>query len=606
LKAPLSFRIFGGLFKHKPFDKLAESTEKTLTNARISTPGDVYLSNSLAQAFLSALLLVPFIFVMKFMGLLELIQGINIVFFVLGEFILFLPVIAFVLILFYFYFKPRYDMISRSNNIDQNIHHASAFLYTMTKSGLQPIDALDRLSQNKTVYGAISEEFGMVVKRVNNLGESLNTALRYVAKTTSSKKLKEFIYSFILATEQSLSVSTFFKTKFDEYFEKEKRERTTLNENISIIGEIAVIVVAVTPTLILATGVSLGVLNPEIVNICNLYLTLVMPISALLVLLYVKSIFPSPKLVSVIKTVVPLPTMENIDIAPDIKSKEDDLEHRDVMMRFKNALSKPITMLFIYPWFFPLVASIPTAILLGYLYLAGTAVYQVAVYTLMAVCLIILVPHEIQTRYISSIERRIPDFLRGLSETVEREGSVLKAIDLVLKSKLGLLGREMQKINSTKLGIPLKRALLMVEYRTASIVLKRVVSLIIIASESTKNMKEILVMAADDAEAYMKVRRDRTANLMGQLIATYVSFGVYIYIYYTLKTQFIASFSGIAGFGGMAVFSPIMIQGYFTSLLLAVFLGLIIGAMLESSVLSGLKHSFVMVLITVLILGWSP
>jgi flagellar protein FlaJ len=147
----------------------------------------------------------------------------------------------------------------------------------------------------------------------------------------------------------------------------------------------------------------------------------------------------------------------------------------------------------------------------------------------------------------------------------------------------------------------------MVEYRTASIVLKRVVSLIIIASESTKNMKEVLIMAADDAEAYMKVKRDRASSLVGQLIATYVSFGVYIYIYYTLKTQFFASFSNIAGFGGsMAVFSPIMVQGYFTSLFLAVFLGLIIGTMLESSVISGLKHSFVMVLIAVLILGWSP
>jgi flagellar protein FlaJ len=495
--------------------------------------------------------------------------------------------------------------MSRSHDIDQNIHHASAFLYAMTKSGLQPIDALDRLSQNKNIYGLICEEFGVMVKRVNNLGESPTTALKYVANTTSSKKLKEFIYSFILATEQSLSVSAFFKTKFDEYFEKEKRERATLSENLSIIGEVAVVIVAVAPTLVLATGVSLGVLNPDIINLCNMYLILFLPLSAIMVLFYVKAILPTPKLISVTKAVFTMPLLENIDVKTTL-SESKNLDRQDLMLRFNGALRKPITMLFMYPWFYPLIASTIAAVCIGYLYLTGASLAQVVIYSLLAGCLIIFVPSEIQTRYVLSIERRIPDFLRGLAETVEREGSVIKAIDLVLKSRLGLLGREMRKINSTRLGIPLKRALIMVEYRTASIVLKRVLSLLVIASESTRNMKDILMMAADDAEAYIKLRRERSSNLIGQLMATYVSFAVYIYVYYTLKTQFISSFVSIQGFTGMSVFSAVMVQGYYASLILALFLGLIIGTMVEGRVVSGLKHSFVMIVATVAVLGWGP
>ncbi|MGD6934165.1 MAG: type II secretion system F family protein [Candidatus Bathyarchaeia archaeon] len=599
------YHIFGPLFRRRPFDRLAEATEKNLTTARISTPGDVYLSIGLSQAIISTLILTPFVLVMHFLGLITLIENINNAFFFIAKALTYSPIIALVLTVFYFSLKPKYTLMSRSHDIDQNIHHASAFLYAMTKSGLQPIDALDRLSQNKNIYGLICEEFGVMVKRVNNLGESPTTALKYVANTTSSKKLKEFIYSFILATEQSLSVSAFFKTKFDEYFEKEKRERATLSENLSIIGEVAVVIVAVAPTLVLATGVSLGVLNPDIINLCNMYLILFLPLSAIMVLFYVKAILPTPKLISVTKAVFTMPLLENIDVKTTL-SESKNLDRQDLMFRFNGALRKPITMLFMYPWFYPLIASTIAAVCIGYLYLTGASLAQVVIYSLLAGCLIIFVPSEIQTRYVLSIERRIPDFLRGLAETVEREGSVIKAIDLVLKSRLGLLGREMRKINSTRLGIPLKRALIMVEYRTASIVLKRVLSLLVIASESTRNMKDILMMAADDAEAYIKLRRERSSNLIGQLMATYVSFAVYIYVYYTLKTQFISSFVSIQGFTGMSVFSAVMVQGYYASLILALFLGLIIGTMVEGRVVSGLKHSFVMIVATVAVLGWGP
>jgi len=606
MKTSCSFRLFGRLFRHKPFNRLAESTEKTLTKARISTPGEVYLSNSLTQAILASLLLTPFVVIAHFLGLITIIQNYSMAFFIIAKIITYSPLIALILTMLFFYLKPKYNMIARSHNIDQNIHHASAFLYAMTKSGLQPLDALDRLSQSKNIYGVISEEFGMVVRRVNYLGESLTTALKYVANTTSSKKLKEFIYSFILATEQSISVSVFFKTKFEEYFEKEKRERTSINENMSVIGEVAVVIVAVAPTLVLATGVSLGVLNAGIINICNVYLIVILPLSAILLLAYVRAVLPSPKLISVTKTAFTMPMMENIEIQTDTQEGEKNLDRRDLLMLFTNALRKPITMLFMYPWFFPLIASIATASGMAYLYLTGTALNQLVIYSLLAACLIILLPHEIRTRYVTSLERRIPDFLRGLSETVEREGSIIKAIDLVLKSRLGLLGREMRKIHSTKLGIPLKRALLMVEYRTASIVLKRVLSLLIIASESTKNMKDILIMAADDAEAYTKLRRERSASLIGQLIATYVSFGVYIYVYYTLKNQFITSFSAVPGFTAVSVFSAVMVQGYYAALFLALFLGLMIGTMVEGSVTSGLKHSFVMAIVAIIFLGWGP
>ncbi|MGP3704889.1 MAG: type II secretion system F family protein [Candidatus Bathyarchaeota archaeon] len=537
------------------------------------------------------------------LGVIRLIQNINPNFHLIVQTITYSPFIALATTMLLFYLKPKYNMILRRRNIDQNIHHATAFLYAMSKSGLQPIDALEHLSKHKHIYGLIAEEFGIAVRRVRYLGESLNTALKYVANTTSSKKLKEFIYSFITATEQSTSISAFFKTKFEEYFEKEKRERTTLNENISTFGEIAVVTVAVAPTLVLATGVSMGVLNPEIVSMCNLYLTAFLPLSAILFILYVRAILPQHKLTSVTKVVTTLPAMENIEVQANQQKVVKRLDRRDRLILFLHALQSPTTMLFLYPWFYPLIATTTFTIYLAYLYLNGTATTKIAIYGLLAGCLIVAIPHEIRTHYVLSIERRIPDFLRGLSETVERESSIIRAIDLILKSRLELLGREMRRIYSTKLGVTLKQALLMVEYRTASILLKRVVSLLIISSESTRNMKDILLMAAEDAETYTKLRRDRVASLLGQLVAIYVCFIVYVYVYYTLKNRFITSFTTMPGFT-VTAFSTIMVQGYYASFILAFFLGLIIGIIVEGSITSGLKHFFIMAIIAIAFLGW--
>jgi len=221
-------------------------------------------------------------------------------------------------------------------------------------------------------------------------------------------------------------------------------------------------------------------------------------------------------------------------------------------------------------------------------------------------CLVLTILHEVRFRYVRFLERRLPDFLRALAETVEKEGSILRAIELVLESKFGLLGREIRRVSATRLGVTLKQALLMIEYRTASPLLKRVLSLLVKASESTRNLKDILMMAADDTETHIRLRRERHQSLIGYVISTYVCFGVYVYVYWIMKNQFLVSLSGVSGFIVSPMVATVITQGYYIALFLGVILGLIVGAMIEGSILSGLKHSIIMVVIAIALLGWFP
>ena len=517
------------------------------------------------------------------------------------------PALSFLLVFSFFFLTPYYVMASRRSRIDSNVHHACAFLYAMMKSGLQPVEALNSLSEHRQVYGAIAEELGVAVKRVRYLGESLASALRYVASTTSSKSLRELIDGFITATRQSLTPEIYFKIKFEDFFEIERKNREAMVRMMSLVGEFSVVLVALTPTLVLTTGLSLGVLNPEVLNLCNLYMIIIMPLSSIGVLLYIRAVCPAEEGASVTKVAFPIPLLENVSVkTEDARKSIDSLDNKDKWILFKSSLKRPLNLFFTHPLFIILLSFLILTPLMVYFLLSGDTLERLITYALLGSCLILAVLHEVRFRYVRSLERRIPDFLRGLAETVEREGSILRAIELVLKSRLGLLGREIRRVGATRLGVPLKQALLMIEYRTASPLLKRALSLLAKASESTRNLKDILMMAADDSETYIKLRRERYRSFIGYAVSTYVCFGVYVYVYWIMKNQFLVSLSGISGFDVSPMAAMVTTQGYYIALFLGTVLGLTVGAMTEGSVLSGLKHSIIMVIIAIALLGWPP
>ena len=597
----ISYFLFGRLFKVKPFNRLSELIEKLLTKARISIPSDIYLSNALFQSLLISVAVSPIPFLIPFFNLTSLLPGFFLII------LPFFPIFSFLLTFSFFLLTPYYVMVSRKSKIDSNVHHVCAFLYAMMKSGLQPVEALNSLSEHKQIYGAIAEEFEIVVRRVRYLGESLTSALRYVASTTSSKSLRELINGFITATHQSLTPEMYFKIKFEDFFEAEKKNRETMVRMMSLVGEFAVVLVALTPTLILTTGLSLGILNPEILNLCNLYTMIVMPFSSIGVLLYIRAICPAEKVTSVTKVTFPIRLLENIPVKTGSKGEHINfLDNKDKWILFKLSLKRPLNLFFTHPLFVILLSLFILTTLIVYFILSGTTLERLITYSLLGSCLVPTILHEVRSGYVRSLERRLPDFLRALAETVEREGSVLRAIELVLESKFGLLGREIRRVSVTRMGITLKHALLMIEYRTASPLFKRVLSLLVKASESTRNLKDILMMAADDAETYIRLRRERLQSLIGYAISTYVCFGVYVYVYWIMKNQFLVSLSGVSSFVVSPMVTIVVTQGYYIALFLGVILGLIVGAMVDGSILSGLKHSIIMVTIAIALLGWVP
>ncbi|MEM2429024.1 MAG: type II secretion system F family protein [Nitrososphaerales archaeon] len=581
--------------KFGTLSKLIERYDKLMVKARIPISGDEYLRKTFLYSFIIALIAIPSLyFLLSYFKIPLFLQLILIALIALLTPILFI-------------IKPYYIITFRRSRIDYNLHHACALLYAVTKAGIQPLEAFQYLVEHKHIYREVAEEFEIAIKRVKYLGENLYSALQYVGSTTSSKRLKEFIEGFIVKTRQSLTIEAYFQKKFEEFFELERTSRESIVKIFSLFGELAIILTALTPTLMLTVGLSLGIINPDILHWCNIYMILATPIFTSLTLISMRAFCPLDEVVSVTKFTHQLPLIGNIPLKIGKSNvSEKNFMIKEKLFMLKHAFKKPLVLFFLYPWVILLISLIILVIVINFLYITNHNLNALLTYTILGLLIIGTIFHEVRFRYVMSIERRTPDFLKSLVETLKMGGSIINAINTIIESGFGLLKREIKDVKATKFGLPLKRSLIIIEYRTASLILKRVLSLLIKAFESTRDLKDILLMAAEDAETYIKLRRERALNLLGYVISLYICFTVYLYVHSILKNEFLTTLTTVKGFVISESIKILLIESYYVAIFLSIMLGLMAGIMLEGNILSGLKHSLIMISILIFWLGVIP
>ena len=222
--------------------------------------------------------------------------------------------------------------------------------------------------------------------------------------------------------------------------------------------------------------------------------------------------------------------------------------------------------------------------------------------------------YELRERRIKKIEEAMPDFLRGLASSQEVGMTLTRAIKMVMTSNLGVLSTEVRRIwREIEWGSTVSDAFIRFERRVKTGFVARTITLITKASEMSGNIKDVLTIAASDAQITRTLKEERKINMFMYVIVIYISFGVFLLIVYVLAATFLplmpsagaemggaGGVAGVTGMGGIDVdlytrlfFHAALIQGFFS--------GLIAGHMGEGKVLSGIKHSLIMVTISFLV-----
>lgn len=207
------------------------------------------------------------------------------------------------------------------------------------------------------------------------------------------------------------------------------------------------------------------------------------------------------------------------------------------------------------------------------------------------------------------------EFSRNLVESVKTGTPINKSIINVKDKHYGVLSEHILKLaNQISLGIPLNKALQTFSKDVGNKTISRSLTLISQAERSGGEIGEILEAVTEAVSMSDRLRKERAASISTLIVQGYIIFFVFIVIILVLQFQILPLLEGIAPEGGAGADVGILggagepidheeISSAFVYLLIVqgFFTGLVVGKLSAGNIKTGIKHSFVLVLIAFLI-----
>lgn len=215
-------------------------------------------------------------------------------------------------------------------------------------------------------------------------------------------------------------------------------------------------------------------------------------------------------------------------------------------------------------------------------------------------------------------EEMFLEFSRDLVENVKAGTPVSKSILNIRKKDYGKLNPHINKLaNQISLGIPVKTAFETFARDNANNTITRAVTIISEAEKAGGRIDDILEAVVKSVSQVEKLKKERRAAMYTLVVQGYIIFMIFIII--TLVMQFkilpIAlglGSTGISGGGELSDFGfgtagttasiDELVKPFLWLLLVqGLFVGLVIGKISEGKLKAGLKHSFILISLSILI-----
>ena len=221
-----------------------------------------------------------------------------------------------------------------------------------------------------------------------------------------------------------------------------------------------------------------------------------------------------------------------------------------------------------------------------------------------------------ETRIALEKEEMFLEFSRNLVESVKTGTPINKSIINVKNKPYGVLSENIKKLaNQISLGIPLEKALQTFSRDIRNKTISRALTLIGQAERSGGEIGRILESVTGAIDIIEKLKKERKAAISTLVVQGYIIFFVFIVIILVLQFQILpllidmapdlggAAGIGAFGGGGGAPLTQEEISSSFLYLLLAqgFFSGLTIGKLSEGNIKAGIRHSFILILMSFLI-----
>jgi flagellar protein FlaJ len=201
-------------------------------------------------------------------------------------------------------------------------------------------------------------------------------------------------------------------------------------------------------------------------------------------------------------------------------------------------------------------------------------------------------------RWKKRVDERLPDLFRSIVQAQETGMTLPQALEEASKRDYGPLSIELKKmISQISWGRTFQEALLALERRVNTILVKRTVPIIIEAARSGGRVEEVFDPLGKFIRTTLLLDKERRNKTRPYVAIVYVAFFVFLFTIILLFKSFFTSIESLPILGS-AVMAPGEMQRIFFHMMAiqAFFGGLVAGKMGEATVNAGLKHSMIMLL----------
>ena len=515
---------------------------------------------------------------------------------------------------------PNVEKKNRAIRINLTLHNAVAYMYAMRRGGAQLMTIFNALSENAHIYGEVALEFRQIVRDVDFFGSDVVTAIRHLAETTPSEKLKDYLEDLLSVIESGGDMSEFLASRVRLYQEEARFEQKQFLTILSMVAESYVTLFVAGPLFLIIIMVVMGMMGGSAVIQLSVVIYAIIPIGSLIFILLIDLISEKAEKTERYTRAKLLNTYADVQVVTKTGEEPlfEQLRKYDKIRTLAHFVRHPLES-FVSNVNHTLYVTVPLALI--YLALVLHSVPQYADPELfidvvddhvIIALLIVLVPYaifyEVWARKVKGIQVMIPDFLERMAG-INRVGlTIAQAIGIMVNTNLGLLSYEIRRIKrDMDWGVNFSEALMRFEERISTPSIARTVTLITKASEMSGQIGEVLAIAASDAKMSETLKKERLAEMFIYTAIVYLSFFVFLFVVAVLSTQFLPVLahigaSGLSNAGPLAGIGSVPVKAldrllYHACLLQALFSGLIAGQMGEASLSAGVKHSCILLII---------
>jgi flagellar protein FlaJ len=596
----ISIRIFGKLNR-----KIGgyPGLQDKLIKSRICVPFDIYISRAY---FISVLACLPLGLITYFLfrGILDPLNGF-VILLIISLLSIFFGFALFRMILVY----PEIAANLRGRRIDILLPHAVALMHALSRGTRDIMVSFEIISKNQKLFGEVSQEVEGALVEAKLLNNNIKASLKNCAAQTPSDTFKNFLEGLSTIVASGGDTVAFFLNKSEQFRIKAVNENKAYMETLGLLSEVYVTGFAVGPLFIIVLLVILGLMGDMDYFLLMLMVYIFIPMGAFIFIILISSLSKG---------------LNSGFVEIETQSQEGEkylrIQQGRLRMKINDFIQDPFKKLVEVPERV-LFLSIPVAVIFfvittynfydnGFL----QAINKIDDYIIFSL-FIALIPYslfvESHFHRIDQISKNFPEFLNRLVSLHDSGLTIGASLKRVGSTNLGILNQEINKMNiDLELRGNLTETFRNFGNRINTLAVQRVVVLFENAIRMTGNIKDTLIIAAQDAQISRNMEEDRILSTKMHIYVLYIAFFVFLYVSWSLVTGFLPQLPDIplenAPDMGSIAFSgvdkPLFVRLFFhASVIEGFFSGLVAGQIANGDARLGIKHSVIMTAIAYLV-----